>query len=165
MFGVITNAEAFERNQLEKYYNFGVVYPDKLYRSKAPSRDFLEYVRDIYGVKVVIDLRSPSSEREAPRILREREWAEELGLKFISIPEVTYETALLIRDLIGDEPILIHCQAGRDRTGGIVAYQRYFDGWSYRDVRKELKKFGHKPRENIEYHKYLEKLFSDPCCK
>lgn len=148
------------QRSLEKRYNFGVVYEGKLLRSRAPSKEFLQYLKDYRGLKTIVDLRNPNSANEGWRIKQEREWAEELGVKYINMPVIsssaekyTKEIQTLLEN--NDGAILVHCQAGKDRTGAIAAFLRMRDGWTYEEARKEMKKYGHNPNRHERFHKHL----------
>lgn len=144
----------------EKKHNFGVVYENTLFRSKAPSKEFLEYLRNIRGLKVIVDFRNPNSLNEGWRIEQEKEWAKELGLKYVSFPVIssrTFRAANLIKEMLkeADGSILIHCQAGKDRTGAVVAFLRMQDGWSYEEAVREMKKYRHNPKKHEIFNKHL----------
>lgn len=151
----------------EKWFNFGVVYPDKLIRSSAPTKRFLRYAKERYGINIVVDLRSPTSPNEGPQILKEREWAAELGVKYISLhatsSDMLKHTEYLRRLMDENENhrILVHCQGGKDRTGALVAYLRMQDGWSYEEARKEMEKYGHDAKLRPNFHERLKKFYEN----
>ena len=101
--------------------NFHAVVPGEVYRSAQPGPDQLQRWARRYGLKTVINLRGASRLRfyEA-----ERKAAREAGLTMIDIRLTSQDapSALWIRRLIealrtAERPLLIHCQAGADRTG------------------------------------------------
>ena len=101
--------------------NFHEVLPAELYRSAQPSAaDVASYARQ-YGIKSIVNLRGESSE---DWYLREIEAANRGGIahfdfrlsasKRVSPRQARQLIALL---QTAPKPILIHCQAGADRTG------------------------------------------------
>ena len=116
-------------------------------------------MRDFYGVKLIIDLRDPKSLKEKPKIEKESRWAKELNLEYINIPVTALPDDLdLVLSIVASRqtiPILIHCQAGKDRTGVVVAFLRMQDGWTYEEAKKEMKRFGHNPDKHEVFHKHL----------
>lgn len=101
--------------------NFHEVLPAELYRSAQPSAgDVASYARQ-YGIKSIVNLRGESSE---DWYLREVDAANRDGIahfdfrlsasKRVSLRQARQLIALL---QTAPKPILIHCQAGADRTG------------------------------------------------
>ena len=134
--------------------NFARVSP-VLYRGAQPTRAGFLALRDL-GVKTIVDLRSVHS--DAKRLkgtgldhyrIRTNQWNPETedvvrALKVILTPE--------------HQPVFVHCQAGQDRTGLIVAvYQILEGGRSVDEAIKERRAFGAKAiwEENEDY---LERL-------
>lgn len=147
--------------------NLGTVVAGRVYRSRAPSRPLLIQMRDRYGVGMVLDLRSPAHRREGPRIERERAWASELGLAHVQRPFPLFHEDLdpLVDELdalvaTATEPILIHCQDGKDRTGTLVALLRLRQGWSYEQALDEMVRHGHQPHADPELHQFLRSRFA-----
>jgi protein tyrosine phosphatase (PTP) superfamily phosphohydrolase (DUF442 family) len=104
--------------------NFREVVPDKVYRSAQPTPGHLKKWVRRYGIKTVINLRG-SSEKE---IEQEQSTADELGVKFVSIPLSSRRlaTASELSELIialenAETPFLLHCKAGVDRAGTACA--------------------------------------------
>jgi len=53
-------------------------------------------------------------------------------------------------------PILIHCQAGKDRAGVVTAFLRMQDGWTYEEAEKEMRQYGHNSQKHEEvFHRRL----------
>jgi protein tyrosine/serine phosphatase len=110
----------------ESDYNFQTVDPGRLYRSAQPSGSFLEYVKDKYGIKTVVDLRSNIEYSE--RIV-----AKEKGMLLLHFPVKTgfrkkdrEGIRLFLKMFENPEslPVLVHCRKGVDRTGVFVALYR-----------------------------------------
>ncbi len=124
--------------------NFHQVHP-YLYRGGEPSPLGLKQLSDM-GVKTLIDLRAPT---EAAH--NEKKIAKELGMKYINLPMTAeaptkkqVDTLLKTVDQARDknEPVLVHCAHGSDRTGcmiGIIRVTR--DNWEFNDTYKEMRKY------------------------
>jgi len=102
--------------------NFHTVVKGQLYRSAQPSPSQLEaYVRD-HGIRSVINLRPPRE--KGTWYSAEVATAQRLGLRHVDFPmsaskvlspQRADELVRLMASL--PKPILVHCQAGADRTG------------------------------------------------
>ena len=105
--------------------NFGHV-TDKLFRGAQPSSAGYSALHDM-GVSIIVDFRDESGE-----IATEQRQVEALGMKFVSIPwkgsdEPRSAQIAQFLDLVRANPdakIFVHCKAGRDRTGTMVAAYR-----------------------------------------
>lgn len=136
--------------------NFGEVVQGKIYRSAAPDFDAVQAARKTLGIKTVLDLRdgwNPSAWRGWQYVLKTR-----LGVNAINIPmdDKSYPRAIDIDDAIGillnpdNWPVLVHCQGGRHRTGGVIAeYRKRIQGWvpdaAYREAKEHdlYRRWGH----------------------
>lgn len=123
--------------------NFGVVVGGQVYRSAQPSGDDLLRWSRQYGLKTVVNLRGESSKAfYAP----ERNAAQQAGVKLIDIgmDALRLPTELEVRQLVealesAPRPMLIHCQAGADRTGvGSVMAAMAIGGQDYAQARSQL---------------------------
>ena len=121
--------------------NFGKVN-DNYYRGAQPvDADFADLAA--LGIRTVIDLTRDgrSSERAA---------VERTGMKFYRIPMTTStrpaDTAVaeflrLVNDP-SNQPIYVHCQGGRHRTGVMTAIYRITEnGWTADRAYEEMKRF------------------------
>ncbi|AFL50645.1 protein tyrosine/serine phosphatase [Sinorhizobium fredii] len=101
--------------------NFHEVLPGELYRSAQPSAsDIASYARQ-YGIKTIVNLRGES--REA-WYLQEVEASNRAGIAHVDFrlsasrrvsPQQARQLIALLQK--AQKPILVHCQAGADRTG------------------------------------------------
>ncbi|MBB3976504.1 protein tyrosine/serine phosphatase [Rhizobium azooxidifex] len=102
--------------------NFHTVIEGELYRSAQPNPAQLEsYVRD-HGIRTIINLRGENA--RAPWYEAELQTARALGVHHIDYrmsasKELSTSRAdeLVAIMAAAEKPILIHCQAGSDRTG------------------------------------------------
>ena len=121
--------------------NFGVVN-DAYYRGAQPKGD--DY-RDLaaLGVKTVIDLTKDGRDDE-------QGFVEAAGMKFHRIPmkttdrpsdEAIAEFLSMVNDP-ANQPVYVHCQGGRHRTGTMTAvYRMTQDHWSATQAYDEMKQF------------------------
>lgn len=127
--------------------NLHVVSQD-LVRGAQPSYKGLALLKKA-GVKTIVNLRN-----EEKWIKSEREIANKLGLRYISIPlnsfnEIPQEAIdQFLRHALGpaSQPVFVHCMLGEDRTGLMcAAYRMHHDGWSTQKAFEEAVSYGFKP--------------------
>jgi len=128
--------------------NFHVVAPGVM-RGAQPSADALGCLREYYGVKTILDLRD-----DMTHIEWEKEIVEKQGMLFISIPMNSsqeqgvekIEQCLGILNDKSKQPVFVHCEAGKDRAGMIVAaYRIKYDNWNIKDALLEMLSYGYDP--------------------
>ena len=110
--------------------NFGRVN-DRYYRGAQPQgRDYDDLAA--LGVKTIIDLTADGNADEADLVAR-------AGMKFVRIPLTTNaqpsaQAVAQFLALVNDpanQPVYVHCQGGRHRTGVMTAvYRMSHDGWT-----------------------------------
>ncbi len=142
--------------------NFGVVAEGRVFRSGELTERMLRHVIEEHEIRTVIDLGawSPSE----PEFAREQAVCEELG--------VTRHVFGLVGDGSGDpnryvdalrvmtdpeaQPVLVHCAAGAQRTGGVVMmYRRLVDGQSFETAYEEAARYRHEPGKDSRLLTYL----------
>lgn len=111
-----------------------------LYRGAQPTGEGFQELKKL-GVKGVISMRSGQEDEKL---------AKGLGLFTFRIPTVQWRA--LDRDVVAAlkvivtpsyQPVFVHCQAGKDRTGLVVgAYQVLFGGKSVDQAQEERRSFG-----------------------
>ena len=138
--------------------NFGVIN-DTYYRGAQPKGD--DY-RDLaaLGVKTVIDLTKDGRDDEQGLV-------EAAGMKFHRIPMTTTdrpsdEAIAEFLSMVNDpanQPVYVHCQGGRHRTGTMTAvYRMTQDHWTATQAYDEMKQFrfegfpGHPELKNFVMH-------------
>ena len=122
-------------------HNFGRIN-DSYYRGAQPGvRGFAELAK--LGVKTVIDLTA-----EGPA--DERAMVEHDGMTFYRIPLTTSNRpsdAAVVRflNLVSDpanQPVYVHCEGGRHRTGVMTAlYRIVHDSWTAERAYAEMKRY------------------------
>jgi len=121
---------------------------ERLYRGGRPNPDGIYTLRE-EGIKTIITLQGPSSERSA-----EAQLAKTLDMEFVSIPLSVYEAPtdediLFFMEYVLNpekQPVFVHCASGRDRTGTLVAVYRVLAyGWGPKEAYKEAKRYGFWP--------------------
>jgi len=127
------------REEVPGVPNFAVVSP-ALSRGAQPTREGFRALRE-RGIRTIVALRWGHHDDAAlaglglnAYRLRAKQWHPETedvvrAMKVILTPEY--------------QPVFVHCQAGKDRTGFVVAvYRILVDGWSVDDAIAERKAFG-----------------------
>ena len=119
---------------------------DVLYRGAQPHPVGMQELKKL-GVTTIVDLRG-----ENPGLRdSEREQAESLGIRFVSIPvsgwappsndQVAQFLALFRNNR--KEKVFVHCRFGDDRTGVFVAtYRMAYEGWPATQAMNEMYFFG-----------------------
>ena len=121
--------------------NFGQIDPG-YYRGAQPKGTDYADLRSL-GVKTIIDLTEDGDPAEAGIV-------QNLGMKFYRLEMTTRETPsaekiaqfLKIVNDPASQPVYVHCQGGRHRTGVMTAIHRMTDdGWSADRAFSEMKQF------------------------
>ena len=134
-----SNAAAnFSRIRID---NFGRIN-DKYYRGAQPDApDFTDLAA--VGIKTVIDLTRDGRDDEQALV-------EHAGMNFYRIPLTTSERPseaavaqfLRLADDPANQPVYVHCQGGRHRTGVMTAvYRMMHDGWTADQAYVEMKQY------------------------
>jgi protein tyrosine/serine phosphatase len=142
--------------------NFGRIN-DNYFRGAQPTdRDFRDLAA--FGIKTVIDLTRDGRADEQTLV-------EQAGMKFYRIPLTTSDRpsdAAVARflKLVTDperQPVYVHCQGGRHRTGVMTAvYRMTQDGWTASQAYMEMKRFrfegfpGHPTLKNFVFDYYAQ---------
>lgn len=119
--------------------NFGVVEEGEIYRSGQLSRFLLERTLKEHGIDLVIDLARDDA--DDPDEAAQREIVKDLGIEMVQVQSLDgsgagdpedYVTAMkaLLDARARDQQVLVHCAAGSERTGALVAlYRMLYQGW------------------------------------
>ena len=121
--------------------NFGRI-DDNYYRGAQPDRnDYADLAA--LGIRTVIDLTRDGRTDEQALV-------ERAGMKFYRIPLTTSDrpsdaAVTQFLKLVNDranQPVFVHCQGGRHRTGAMTAvYRMAHDGWTAEQAYSEMKKY------------------------
>jgi protein tyrosine/serine phosphatase len=121
--------------------NFGRV-DSHYYRGAQPTTRDLAALASI-GVKTVIDLRRQDVATEARDVRR-------AGMRFVSLPlsprarpsDAVIAQFLQVASDPANQPIFVHCEAGRNRTGVVTAiYRLTQDHWSLERAFAEMEHY------------------------
>jgi tyrosine-protein phosphatase SIW14 len=121
--------------------NFGEVTP-YLYRGAQPKGSGYEHLKEM-GIDIVVDLRLSGEDAEKHNVTK-------AGMRYVSIPwhcllpkdRVFAQFLKLLREN-PNKKVFVHCRYGDDRTGMMIAaYRMAVEGWTPKEARKEMEKFG-----------------------
>ena len=121
--------------------NFGRVNANYYRGAQPEGRDYADL--KAFGIKTVIDLTQDGDSQEPATV-------ERLGMKFYRIPMTTHEppSAAKIAQFLklvenpANQPVYVHCQGGRHRTGVMTAVYRMTDeGWTPNQAFAEMKQY------------------------
>jgi tyrosine-protein phosphatase SIW14 len=120
--------------------NLGVVSKGKVYRSMQPIWGLFWPEPKIY-LKSILNLREESEQIEVK--CQGREYFQ-LRLNILS-DVIVEDFDLIVQTLNNPEnqPIIVHCQSGADRTGvACAAYRMMVDNWTLAEAWEELQCYG-----------------------
>ncbi len=132
-----------QKLELKGVPNFGRVTPN-LYRGAQPKPEGYAELKKL-GIEIVVNFRKRSDGTEA-----ERRIVESLGLRYVSIPWSAWgqpenKQVAEFLELLRANPekkIFVHCRAGADRTGVIVAaYRIAVQNWRPSQALAEMKAY------------------------
>jgi protein-tyrosine phosphatase len=137
---------------------FGAVIPGRVYRSGQISKWMLDETIAEHGIAVIVDLQGVDPESEDQKY--EIAAAERLGVELLRFPLAGDGTGDIARyaDAVeamaeserADRPVLVHCAAGSQRTGGAIAsYRLLVRGDSPEVAFSELKRFEWDPESPL----------------
>jgi len=130
---------------VHRQFNFHVVAPG-VWRSSQPNEEALRTMKE-HGLKTIINLRRGKSVHRWEEAL-----AKELSLRYYRFPmdardkqdEERLREILEIMHDPANQPVLVHCHAGKDRTGLMAAlYKLTYLGASVDDVHHEMVMYGY----------------------
>lgn len=132
--------------------NFGVVEPGRLYRSASLTESTLRKIHDQYHIKTVVDLGAYALQPEREQAIQK--CAGDLGITrhvFNLNGDGTgnpndYVEALRLMAEPANEPVLVMCNAGAQRTGAaVILYRHIIEGRNIQDCYAESFDFRHDP--------------------
>jgi protein tyrosine/serine phosphatase len=143
---------------------FGVVVPGRVYRSGQISSTLIKKVLTQYKIRLIVNLNAPDS--SDPDKQAEEQAAKDLNIKVLRFPlsgkgtgDVNNYagaiTAIADAEKQG-QPVLVHCSAGAQRTGGVIAaYRLLVQKKDPVFVIGEMKHYGWNPKDNPQLVPYL----------
>ena len=143
---------------------FGVVREGLLYRSGQISSGLIEKTLRQHKIRRIVALGTDirhNADEEA-----EKKAADALGIQRVVYPlsgdgtgdigSYVEAVTAMVRARDAGEPLLVHCTAGTQRTGGVVAYYRLLlENASPSVAVAELRRYGWDPDDNPKLLPYL----------
>ncbi len=133
-----------------------------LWRGGQPREEGFKKLKSL-GIRTIISLRGTNEE-----LNWEKNLVKGLNMNFYSLPLSVYarpenEQIVKFLKIVLDkknQPVFIHCESGRDRTGAMVAlYRVAVYGWGPKEAYKEAKRFGFWPyRGDAELKNFIHQL-------
>jgi protein tyrosine/serine phosphatase len=123
---------------------------DWLYRGGRPSQEDVAELREM-GIRTILNLEAGLFATETDAVKLERDWAAAAGMNFEHVPlgplgaprADRVDAALAVLLDPAKRPIFVHCKAGVDRTGFVVAaYRVKVEGWTLEQAYEEMVRLG-----------------------
>ncbi len=144
--------------------NFGVVEAGRLYRSGQMSRWQVEKTLKANGIKVIVALSGHGG--HAADLAAEQQAVADLGIERTVYPLggdgtgqiEQYARAITAIDAAekAGKPVLVHCIAGAQRTGGVIAtYEMLVEHRPVEEAYAQMRQYGHDPHDNPHLIDYL----------
>jgi len=155
---------AYAKYRKASMRNFRAVEDGVLYRSGQLSLDGLKRVRHDHGIRTVITLRAGKADAEESPDAAEQDYChgQEISYHRLAYRELSADGSpwlrvngqapiddlvarfLAIMDQPKNHPALIHCFAGKNRTGAFVAiYRMEYQRWTSAAAIEELRAAGY----------------------
>jgi tyrosine-protein phosphatase SIW14 len=126
---------------------------DGIDRSARPTLEEIVWVAE-NNYKSILNLEAGHFSSKPGYVKEEESIATENGLQFFHIPmqpmagptkEQIDEAHAIMLDP-ANQPILVHCKHGKDRTGMVfAAFRMKYQGWTYDQAVSEMKGYGFSP--------------------
>jgi len=160
--GIVTYDNVVKPNIFPK--RFHVVEAERVYRSGALTPAALANVVEANGIRTIVDLGGFHDGSGGDDL--EQRTAETMGVtryRFKLQGDATgnanhYLNTLRIMTDPENQPVLVHCAAGTERTGAaIVFYRHIVDGLTLDDALGEAEDIGYSPRSNPHLREVVER--------
>ncbi len=134
---------------------FGVVEEGVLYRSAVLPPAALAGVIEDHQIRTIVDFGG--HHRGSRGEQREIDLARSMGVHYVYLPLFgdgtgdpnMYAEALRVVNDPANQPVLVHCSAGAERTGGLVALYEHFElGMSLDEAYRRCTIYDHDPARN-----------------
>lgn len=136
---------------------WGTVVPGAVFRSGQISQHLIESTLQQHHIRHIICMTSPDAEDQDQQA--ELAVARKLGIEHTFLPlngrgvgkveHFTEAVTRLAKNAQQGEPVLVHCHAGAQRTGGVVAaYRLLIEHRTPQFVLDELQRYGWNPRRD-----------------
>ncbi len=130
---------------------FGVVVPGHIYRSGQISASLIKKTLTKYNIRIIVDLTS--ADPNNPDKQAEKQAAAELNIKVLRFTmsgngtgDINDYASAVIAIANAEKqnlPVLVHCTAGAQRTGGVIAtYRLLVQKIDPNIVEDEIEKYG-----------------------
>jgi len=143
---------------------WGTVTEGQIYRSGRLSAALVERTLKKHDIAVIVTLcgRSPDNKDEVAEIAA----AERLGIEYLRFPlrgngtgdieNYAHAVAAVVQAQRAGQPVLVHCAAGAQRTGGVTAFYRLLIEKTPREeVLREMQRYGWRPERNADLVPYI----------
>lgn len=130
---------------------WGVVTASVVFRSGQLHREMLGRVVEEHGISTIVDMQM--NDIQDPLLQDEMVFSREHGLAHYrfglggdgtgDVTQYADALAIIIDCKRRGKPVLVHCAAGAQRTGGIVAcYRLFLENARPADIRSEMQTYG-----------------------
>ncbi|EPX72317.1 phosphoprotein phosphatase [Schizosaccharomyces octosporus yFS286] len=157
--------------------NFGIVYPNIIFRSSCPSRTNFAFLESLF-IRTIVSLRQEEyTDQEleymatknikyyhfgmpGSKYRKQDSVSKEEGNDLIDI-DILVKKSLYV--ILNKEfwPVLLHCSGGKHRTGIVVGSLRALMGWSVQDRIDEYVSYSY-PKEREVDKEYIRDFTGDP---
>ncbi len=148
--------------------NFGVVEPGKIYRTGRLTEQTLARVTRDNAIKTIVDLGAYLP--DSPQEKTEAAFAEHNGINRVVLrlygdgtgnPNAYVQALRIITDP-ANQPVLVHCNAGSERTGvAVMLYRNIYQNVPLETAHAEAQTFKHNPGKNTRLLPYVQR-WRDP---
>jgi protein tyrosine/serine phosphatase len=149
---------------------WGVVVPGQIYRSGQISPSIIKHTLESHNIKVIVDLNADKRNNETQAA--EAKAANELGIERRIYPlagdgtgdihQYAEAIARMDKAVHDGQPVLVHCAAGTQRTGGVIAaYRLLVKRDPPADVLAELRQYDWTAERNPVLIEYLNNHMSE----
>jgi protein tyrosine/serine phosphatase len=143
---------------------WGAVEQDAIYRSGQLSAALIEGTLEKNHIKVIVSLTGDKP--DDPDHIAEHEAADKLGIELLrfglggdgtgDIEHYAQAIAAIVEAKQEGKPVQVHCAAGTQRTGGVIAcYRLLVLGDPKADVLREMRAYDWDPKDNPKLVPYI----------